>query len=80
MTEPWRCDHCQQLMYNVRNGNPTAGAPDPKFLDDIHKNVCTLCFELGSVIRNSFYWKALADAYRQKFGQLRPGGNYYPGA
>ena len=51
MTEPWRCDHCQQLMYNVRDGKPTAGAPDPKFLDDIHKNVCTLCFELGSVIR-----------------------------
>lgn len=79
-TEPWRCDHCQKLIYNVENGYPAPGAPAPRYLDSDHKNLCEVCFAMGSVIRNSTYWKDLAEKFKSAVGILKPGGNYFPGA
>jgi hypothetical protein len=70
-SEPWRCDNCHELMYNREDGHPAAGAPPTKYLNETYKHVCTLCFQLGSIIRDSVYWKKLADDHAEKTLRLR---------
>jgi hypothetical protein len=70
-SEPWYCDGCHAMMYNREDGHPVAGAPPTKYLNEIYKHVCTLCFQLGSIIRDSSYWKKLADDHAEKVTRLR---------
>jgi hypothetical protein len=77
-SEPWYCDGCHAMIYNRdADGNPAAGAPSTKYLNEIYKNVCTLCFQLGSVIRDSSYWKNLAEAHASKMKKLGSDGSYF---
>jgi hypothetical protein len=78
--EAWRCDACRALMYDLEDGKPTEGAPMPHYLSDKLQNVCSLCFQMGSLIKNSMYWKRLSDEHEKRFGQLKSDGNYFPGA
>ena len=46
--EPWRCSCCKELMYNRdENGNPTEGAPMPKFWSIKYQQVCSMCYEMA---------------------------------
>jgi hypothetical protein len=77
-SEPWYCDNCHAMMYNRDvDGNPAAGAPPTKHLNEIYKYVCTLCFQLGSIIRDSSYWKKLADDHADKIKRLSGNGKYF---
>jgi hypothetical protein len=70
--EPWRCESCGALIHNVdESGYPRAGATQPKFFDERYKSVCTACFEMVSVIRNSTYWRAVQDQHLEHYKQIR---------
>lgn len=90
--EPWRCQQCNALIYNLdSDGHPAPGAPLPKYGGPDHPEICTLCFQMNSVIESSLfpdinvhpvYWKALHDRWkadRQNRNKLKPGENYMGG-
>ena len=61
--EPWRCDNCNALMYNleVLDGRlyPAPGAPEGKYLNTKYPRVCSLCFELHHNLIENRYWMKL---------------------
>jgi hypothetical protein len=62
--EPWRCDGCHRLMYNLDpSGKPARGAPLPNYLDEEHPKVCSLCYQTHTIF-SSPYWRAKIDAPR----------------
>lgn len=82
--EPWRCQHCRQLMYLTdESGYPRQGAPLPKYGGFEYPEVCNLCFGMVSAINNRTYWIALHDAWkaRQKGNdKLKFGNDYFSGS
>lgn len=72
LREPWRCSGCSRLMYNLDpRGYPKQGAPIPLYVNNDHKAVCSLCYELHSALDKAdwTYWTALP---RNKFFRLEP--------
>ena len=62
--EPWRCGGCRRLMYNLdASGRPAPGAPLPNYLDEEHPEVCTLCYQMHSVL-TAEHWKAKVTSPR----------------
>jgi hypothetical protein len=77
--EPWRCQSCNALMYNLNeNGHPTEGAPFPKFFSNVLKELCTMCHSMLIIIDN-FYWKNLHNDWKHKNESLGSDGKYFPG-
>ncbi len=62
--EPWRCQHCNMLVYNLAGGYPAPGAPQPKYGGYVWKQLCTTCFDMLLPIREEFYWKALHENWK----------------
>ncbi len=58
--DPWRCEHCSELMYNteILNGRvyAKAGVPEPKYLNRFYQAVCTLCFDLYHIAADNRYF------------------------
>ena len=46
--EPWRCEHCQELIYNLKDGYPAKGAPFPMWYSIKFQKVCLTCFEMAN--------------------------------
>lgn len=62
--EAWRCSGCKRLMYNKDpRGYPCSGAPLPLYLNDEHKQVCSLCYDLVRALETADknYWKNLPE-------------------
>lgn len=63
--EPWNCNSCGELMYNLGpDGYPAAGAPMPHFWSLEHSKVCSACYSMALTIGTSKYWKDLHAADR----------------
>jgi len=69
--EPWNCQHCGALIYNLDRGYPAPGAPSPKFFNHDWQKVCTLCFQLGMAVRESTYFKAAHDLWIERRNRVR---------
>jgi hypothetical protein len=88
--EPWRCCVCGFMVYNLdEHGNPSPGAPSPRYISKHYPLVCLACFYLHvnlvchPVERTKVYWTALSyqDADKEeeivkRVKKLRPGGDY----
>jgi hypothetical protein len=63
--DAWRCDGCNQLIYNVslENGHayPRVGAPFPAYLNLTYKKVCAVCLLMYNTINDSNYFRALSQ-------------------
>lgn len=78
--EAWRCQSCNALMYLKDKKGPTAGAPAPKWGGPEHQKVCTLCFQMKSVLDSNPYWLNINKEWREKNkkgNKLRPGEDYF---
>lgn len=79
--EAWKCANCEKLIYNLdRQGKPAPGSPPPKWGGPEHQKVCTLCFQLKSVLDSNPYWLNLNKEWREKNkkgNKLRPGEDYF---
>lgn len=65
--EPWRCDSCEQLMFNVDEaGLPISGAPMPHFWDVQHPQVCSVCYDMAMAAFEYPFFRAAHDAWRQE--------------
>lgn len=64
----WRCNHCQELMYNTDNrGRPAPGAPTPNFYNKDYQKVCFLCFCIGHNERfSNSYWLTLHYEWKRE--------------
>lgn len=46
--EPWRCKHCNKLIYNRdENGYPVPGAPVPRWWSLEFNKVCNFCYDVA---------------------------------
>lgn len=81
-SEPWRCTHCEKLMFNVdEKGYPAPGAPTPLFVSVCYPKVCSLCWTLDLQLSVKGYWQKIEVEEVAKRGHidgLRPGGTYFP--
>ena len=81
--EAWRCKNCNQLMYLTDElGRPSlaGGAPAPKWGGPDFQEVCTLCFEMKSVLDSRPYWLNLHKEWMEKRkgrNKLKPGEDYF---
>lgn len=68
--EPWRCDSCGALIYNLDSrSNPAPGAPSSYFGGDYggkrYEQVCTLCYQMKDVLteaefcKDKNYWRSI---------------------
>lgn len=65
--EAWRCDVCEQLIYNVdAKGYPAPGAPMPKFWSVSKPAVCTVCYQMVTPLATHEYWVALHREWRDE--------------
>ncbi len=48
--EPWRCMGCHELIYNLKNGYPAPGAPQPYFFSSKFPKVCLTCFDMANAV------------------------------
>lgn len=65
--EPWRCDSCEQLMFNVDGaGLPIPGAPMPHFWDTTHRMVCTVCYDMAIAAFVLPHFRAAHDEWKQE--------------
>lgn len=86
MVEPWRCNTCNLLVYNLDdNGYPTEGAPMGHYADIDHQNVCSVCYFMitNPALADSNYWRGIRAAEydkRIKDKRLKPGSDYFTGA
>lgn len=72
--EPWRCEFCQRLIYNLdEDGYPAPGAPEAYFFSLEYARICSVCHAMASVLMISPYWKKLPDKSNR---HLKPGGDY----
>lgn len=66
--EAWRCDVCEQLIYNVdARGYLAPGAPMPKYWSVSKPAVCTACYQMATVLHeadHNEYWKKLHAEWR----------------
>lgn len=80
MNDSWRCDLCNTLIFNRvwLNGNlyPAPGAPVPKFISPQLRFVCTLCFELHQVLKDSQYFLKLEEEKEKNLKKNKPGSDY----
>lgn len=81
--EPWRCNCCGLLVYNLdKKGHPAPGAPATKYASAEYPKVCQTCWDLKMVIdlRPGMYWSDLHRAWlaKQKNNtKLKPGNDYF---
>jgi hypothetical protein len=70
LTECWRCDHCNLLIYNVQELDgrlyPAPGAPTPKYVSKMYPKVCSLCFDLHHILAESTYFMKIQTAYEEE--------------
>lgn len=60
LNDPWRCDACQGLIYNLdRDGRPTVGAPGSQWGNIKYQRVCSACKAMLTPIENSDYWRSI---------------------
>lgn len=80
--EPWRCEECNQLMYNVNYyGYPAPGAPVGYQIKPYGKpmRVCSLCVQMYINIHESDYLKKEHNSWMKEQAnknKLKSGHNY----
>jgi hypothetical protein len=76
--EPWRCQGCRSLMYNIdRKGYPAPGAPTPKFFDPDYSDVCWMCFIMLCNIRESQYLRVAHQRWQAAQERAKKTGDDY---
>lgn len=78
--EPWRCDNCGYLMYNIdKNGYPAPGAPIGMKIKGESTRVCSLCCDMYVTVLKSNHFKEQHKSWlqtQQYKTKLKLGGNY----
>lgn len=71
--EPWRCDSCGLLVFNIdSSGYPAPGAPSSYFGGEYggtrYEKVCTACYQMKDVLANGVdgvgkpeYWRSVQN-------------------
>lgn len=85
-TEPWECDSCHQLIYNIdAGGYPAPGAPMSRFWSPAYRRVCNVCFSMALEINTPYMCQVSeqereADAkYKDKIERLNGKRDYFTG-
>lgn len=82
--DPWRCSHCQMLMYNLLIGAnlrrfPIPGSPTPNEINPDYPEVCSLCLYMYRNVAERSYFVRLHKEWKEKnkhTDRLRPGNDY----
>jgi hypothetical protein len=84
--KPWRCGHCNQLVYCVATGPKGNFVPyfgdviEPASVIEPYGPICQTCNDIYFVLTASGWFRGLHDEWKKQnahsASKLRPGSNY----